>query len=123
MRKIVFHPDQLDDEGKKWWEDWQKESDAARDKILNAWETWLVLRTQPPKLVVPEVITSDFVYSRLRKDDYSVEERQDVAARVEQLLGKEKDVYVFFKHEETPAGALYAEELLQRFPEASGRKS
>lgn len=75
------------------------------------------------KLVVPEVITSDFVYSRLRKDDYSVEERQDVAARVEQLLGKEKDVYVFFKHEETPAGALYAEELLQRFPEASGRKS
>jgi hypothetical protein len=55
VRKIVFHPDQLDDEGKKWWEDWQKESDAARDKILNAWETWLVLRTQPPKLVVPEV--------------------------------------------------------------------
>jgi uncharacterized protein YecE (DUF72 family) len=74
------------------------------------------------KLVVPEVITSDFVYARLRKDDYSVEERQDVAARVEQLLGKEKDVYVFFKHEETPAGALYAEELLQRFPEASGRR-
>jgi uncharacterized protein YecE (DUF72 family) len=74
------------------------------------------------KLVVPEVITSDFVYSRLRKDDYSAEERQEVAARVEQLLAKDKDVYVFFKHEETPAGAMYAEELLQRFPEASGRK-
>jgi uncharacterized protein YecE (DUF72 family) len=75
------------------------------------------------RLVVPEVITSDFVYARLRKDDYSVEERQDVATRVEQLLGKEKDVYVFFKHEETPAGALYAEELLQRFPDASGRQT
>ena len=75
------------------------------------------------KLVVPEVITSDFVYSRLRKDDYSAEERQEVGSRVEQLLAKEKDVYVFFKHEETPAGALYAEELLQRFPEASGHKA
>ena len=70
------------------------------------------------KLVVPEVITADFVYSRLRKDDYSVEERQEIAGRVEQLLANQKDVYVFFKHEETPAGAVYAEELLHRFPKA-----
>ena len=75
------------------------------------------------KLVVPEVITSDFVYSRLRKDDYSAEERREVASRVELILSKGKDVFVFFKHEETPAGALYAQELLERFPEASGRKA
>src|SRR5262249_25531942 len=68
------------------------------------------------KLVIPEVITADFVYARLRKPDYSAEDRQDIGNRVEQLLAKDKDVYVFFKHEETPAGALYAEELLQRFP-------
>jgi hypothetical protein len=36
---------------------------------------------------------------------------------VEQLIGQDRDVYVFFKHEETPAGALYAEELLKQFPE------
>jgi uncharacterized protein YecE (DUF72 family) len=66
------------------------------------------------KLVVPEVITAPFVYSRLRKDDYSMEERLEIAGRVEQLLGQGRDVYVFFKHEETPAGALYAEELLRR---------
>jgi len=33
------------------------------------------------------------------------------------LLGQGHDVYVFFKHEETPAGGLYAEELLKKFPE------
>lgn len=67
------------------------------------------------KLVVPEVITANFVYSRLRKDDYSVGDRNEIGGRVEQLLGTGRDVYVFFKHEETPAGALYAEELLARF--------
>jgi hypothetical protein len=30
------------------------------------------------------------------------------------LMTREQDVYVFFKHEETAAGALYAEELLNR---------
>ena len=66
------------------------------------------------KLVVPEVLTAGFVYSRLRKADYSVEDRAEIAERVEQMLGQGRDVYVFFKHEETPAGALYAEELLKR---------
>jgi len=68
------------------------------------------------KLVIPEVVTANFVYSRLRMPEYSPEDRQEIAARAEQLLGQGRDVYVFFKHEETPAGALYAEELLKRFP-------
>jgi uncharacterized protein YecE (DUF72 family) len=69
------------------------------------------------KLVVPEVVTANFVYSRLRMPEYSAEDRREIAARVEQLIGQGRDVYVFFKHEETPAGALYAEELLKQFPE------
>jgi uncharacterized protein YecE (DUF72 family) len=69
------------------------------------------------KLVIPEVVTANFVYSRLRMPEYTAEDRKEIAGRVEQLLGQGRDVYVFFKHEETPAGALYAEELLQRFPE------
>jgi uncharacterized protein YecE (DUF72 family) len=67
------------------------------------------------KLVIPEVVTAPFVYSRLRMPEYSAEDRAEIAGRVEQLLGRNLDVYVFFKHEETPAGALYAEELLKRF--------
>lgn len=66
------------------------------------------------KLVIPEVITAGFVYSRLRKDDYSVEERNEISTRVSPMLANGRDMYVFFKHEETPAGALYAEELLRK---------
>lgn len=69
------------------------------------------------KLVVPKVITADFVYSRLRMPEYSPEDRKDIAARARELLNQGRDLYVFFKHEETAAGALYAEELLKNFPE------
>ncbi len=64
------------------------------------------------KLVIPEVITAKFVYSRLRMPEYSPEDRIEIAARVEQLLNRGQDLYVFFKHEDTPAGAAYAVELL-----------
>lgn len=67
------------------------------------------------KLTIPEVITAGFVYSRLRMPEYSAEDRKEIAARVDDLLAQGRDVYVFFKHEETPAGALYAEELLKQF--------
>jgi len=63
---------------------------------------------------VPHVITANFVYSRLRKEDYTPEERAEIGTRVRRLVDEGRDVYVFFKHEETPAGALYAEELLAK---------
>jgi len=64
------------------------------------------------RLEVPKVFTADFAYFRLRKGDYPAEERQRIAAQVRELSAAGKDVYVFFKHEDDPAGALYAEELL-----------
>jgi len=85
-------------------------------KLLQNYSVALCL-AESEKLVIPEVVTADFVYSRLRLPEYSAEDRAEIAGRVEQLLGQGRDVYVFFKHEETPAGALYAEELLKRFPE------
>jgi uncharacterized protein YecE (DUF72 family) len=65
------------------------------------------------KFEVPEVLTARFVYVRLRKEDYSPEERAEVAERVRGMLAGGRDAYVFFKHEDTPAGAVYAEELLK----------
>ena len=65
------------------------------------------------KFEVPEVVTARFVYVRLRKEDYSPEERAVIAERVRGMLAGGRDVYVFFKHEDTPAGAVYAEELLK----------
>jgi uncharacterized protein YecE (DUF72 family) len=72
------------------------------------------------KLVVPEVVTTDFVYSRLRMPEYTREDRKEIAGRVEQMLNRGQDVYVFFKHEDTPSGALYAEELLKNFTAQAG---
>ena len=67
------------------------------------------------KLEVPEVATADFVYYRLRKSDYTPEERDAVAQRARQVLDMGRDLYLFYKHEDDPHGALYAEELLARF--------
>jgi len=66
------------------------------------------------RLEIPEVITADFVYYRLRKSEYSEEERKAIAERAGELLAQAKDLYLYFKHEETPEGALYAEELAAR---------
>jgi len=72
------------------------------------------------KFGVPEVVTAGFVYVRLRKEDYSPEERAEIANRVKAMLSGGRDVYVFFKHEDTPAGAVYAEELLKALKGKSG---
>jgi len=66
------------------------------------------------KLEVPEVITADFVYYRLRKPEYTEEDVDALAARARELLATERDLYLMFKHEETPAGALNAEMLLKK---------
>ncbi len=63
---------------------------------------------------VPEVITADFVYYRLRKPEYTPEDIGAIAARAKQLLDSGRDLFLFFKHEENPQGALYAEDLLAR---------
>ncbi len=64
------------------------------------------------KLEVPKVFTADFAYFRLRKGDYPPDDRKRIAAQVRELETNGRDVYVFFKHEEDPSGALYAQELL-----------
>jgi uncharacterized protein YecE (DUF72 family) len=65
------------------------------------------------KLEVPKVFTADFVYFRLRKGDYSDEGRAEIAKSVGGLL-ESRDVYVYFKHEEDPRGALWAEALAKQ---------
>ena len=66
------------------------------------------------KLEVPEVITADFVYYRLRKPEYTAEDVDAIAARAQGLLGQGKDLFLMFKHEDTPEGALHAEEVLRK---------
>jgi uncharacterized protein YecE (DUF72 family) len=68
-------------------------------------------------LETPHVITTDFVYLRLRKPEYSESEMNSIAWRVDQYRSNGYSVYAIFKHEESPAGALNAESLLHRTAE------
>jgi uncharacterized protein YecE (DUF72 family) len=59
------------------------------------------------KIVVPKVITADFVYYRFREPEYS---QPNLAQMAEELKTQsaERDVFAFFKHEEQPESALNA---------------
>lgn len=87
-------------------------------------ETYGVLRASKAALCVaeteemttPEVATADFAYYRFRKPNYPPDERQAMVGRIERQLGAGRDVFAYFKHEETPEGAIYARDLLGSFP-------
>ncbi|HST12119.1 MAG TPA: DUF72 domain-containing protein [Terriglobales bacterium] len=87
-------------------------------------ETYSVLKenrvalciAETEEMTTPEVVTGDFVYYRFRKPNYLPDERAAMISRIEQHLGAGRDVFAYFKHEETPEGAIYARELLESFP-------
>lgn len=68
-------------------------------------------QAESEKLETPSVQTADFTYFRLRKQSYSVKQRAELAKQALQLA-EAGDVFTYFKHEDTPEGALYAEQLL-----------
>ncbi len=83
--------------------------------------TWQTLRGRNAALCVaeseerdtPDVVTADFVYYRYRKPSYTPDERKAMVSRIQQHLAEGRDVFAYFKHEETPEGALYAIEVFQ----------
>jgi uncharacterized protein YecE (DUF72 family) len=82
-------------------------------------ETWEALRScnaalcvaETETITTPDVATAPFVYYRFRKPTYTGEERTSMIERVRQHLAEGRDVFAYFKHEETAAGALYAVDL------------
>ena len=61
----------------------------------------------------PDVVTADYAYYRYRKPSYTAEERTAMVGRIQQHLAEGRDVFAYFKHEDTPEGALYAVDVLQ----------
>lgn len=80
-------------------------------KILRAGNVALC-QAENETLESPHVITADFVHLRLRKPDYTESELGEISKRVHQYVRNGYTTYAIFKHEDTPAGALYAERLL-----------
>ena len=62
-------------------------------------------------LEAPFVATTDWGYLRLRRPDYNAAQLKAWVKRVQEQGWR--DAFVFFKHEDTPEGALYAEALLK----------
>jgi uncharacterized protein YecE (DUF72 family) len=65
--------------------------------------------------ITPDVVTAEFCYYRYRKPTYTPEERSAMLGRIREHLGAGRNVFAYFKHEETPQGALYALEVLKEF--------
>ena len=83
-------------------------------------ETWSLLKernvalcvAESETMVSPDVTTADFAYYRFRKASYPADERGAMLKTLGAHIARGRDVYAYFKHEETPEGALYARELL-----------
>jgi uncharacterized protein YecE (DUF72 family) len=71
-------------------------------------------------LETPHVLTSDFVYLRLRRPDYTASELSGIADRVGKYRMNGYPTWAIFKHEETPQGALNAEQLLRSVVQTTG---
>jgi uncharacterized protein YecE (DUF72 family) len=63
--------------------------------------------------VTPDEVTADFWYYRYRKPSYTADERRAMVGRLREHLAAGRNVFAYFKHEETPEGALYAIEVLK----------
>jgi uncharacterized protein YecE (DUF72 family) len=88
-----------------WFEDSTYEALRANAAALCVAET--------ETLTTPDVATGPFVYYRFRKPSYSGEERESMIDRIRGHIAAGRDVFAYFKHEETPEGALYAVDLLR----------
>ena len=83
--------------------------------------TWDTLRERNIALCVaeteerdtPDIVTADYAYYRYRKPTYTKEERNHMVARIGEHLVAGRDVFAYFKHEETPEGVLYAVDVLE----------
>jgi uncharacterized protein YecE (DUF72 family) len=63
----------------------------------------------PPSL---DVVTADFVYLRLRRDEYAPADLDTWRDRCRAWVDAGLDVYAYFKHEEAGRGPAYARALL-----------
>jgi len=83
-------------------------------------ETYSILRdygaalciAESDDLITPEEHTAPFSFYRFRKSEYSADDLAAIRSRL-QARSAEGDVFAYFKHEESPAGALHAASVLE----------
>lgn len=83
------------------------ESDEVYDKLAANGVSWCVSDTDERDAPM-RVTAKDFAYLRLRKLNYDEDGLKKWAAEVSALLEDGGDAYVYFKHEDTASGVLFA---------------
>lgn len=73
------------------------------------------------ELVTPSVVTADFGYLRLRREDYTPAQIRKWAAFVAEQKSRWPDAFVYFKHEEQAVGPKFALQFLDEFPKSAQR--
>jgi uncharacterized protein YecE (DUF72 family) len=92
-------------------------TDAIFDLLKKSNRALCVAETE--ERTTPDVVTADFAYYRYRKPEYTGDERKAMVARLREHLAADRNVFAYFKHEETPQGAKYAVEVLNEISPAS----
>ena len=86
-------------------------TDATWDLLKSAHRALCVAETETR--TTPDLVTGSFAYYRFRKPTYTGEERRAMVDRIRQHIAESRNVFAYFKHEETPQGALYAVEIIE----------
>jgi len=86
-------------------------TDAIFDLLQQQGRALCIAETE--ERTTPDVVTAGFCYYRYRKPSYTPDERSVMVTRLQEHLSAGRDVFAYFKHEETPDGALYAVEILK----------
>jgi uncharacterized protein YecE (DUF72 family) len=80
-------------------------------QLLRKYRTALCL-AETDEQTPPDILTADFVYVRLRKENYTPKQLTSWRKKLDTWLSQGVDVYVYVKHEEAGKGPAYARQLL-----------
>lgn len=83
------------------------ETDGVRERLAANGVAWCVSDTDERDAAMVRT-AKDFVYLRLRKLSYSDDALAEWSRRIREALEDGADTHVYFKHEDTASGALYA---------------
>jgi len=86
--------------------------DAEIFEILRKHNAALCL-AESEALSTPVVATADFGYVRLRREDYSRRDITRWAATIQKQASQWREVFIYFKHEETGVGPKFAAQMLK----------
>ena len=76
-------------------------------KALKKYNAALCL-AESADLTTPRIVTADFGYLRLRREDYTKADLEDLAEFVKKQKKKWSDAFIYFKHEQKGVGPEFA---------------